>query len=286
MMGRRQVVRHQVLILICGGSNPPGPEGLEKGRSLVSTYAIVLAAGKGTRMNSDLPKVLHLLHDRPMIFYVLDAAFQSGIKNFVVVVGHKRELVKEKVLQWQEENPLAVIKFALQEQQNGTGHAVQVAQSFLPQQNAKILVLLGDVPLLKFQTLQTVVSELKENAAVVVSMNLENPAGYGRIVRSANENKVEEIIEEKDANEKQKQINEVNTGIFLFQAEKLWQYLPLLKNENSQNELYLTDMVKILKTHQQQVTAQLFADAHQFEGVNSVEQLSRLETMMQEGLID
>lgn len=218
-----------------------------------------------------------------MIFYVLDAAFQSGIQKFVVVVGHKRELVKEQVLLWQKQHSSVTVTFAIQEQQNGTGHAVQVAQPLLPQQDAKILVLLGDVPLLKFQTLQTVASELKENAAIVVSMKLENPTGYGRIVRCAN-NEVEEIIEEKDASEKQKQITEVNTGIFIFDSQKLWQYLPLLTSQNSQKELYLTDMVKILKTHQQQVTARLFTDAHQFEGVNSVEQLTRLETLMQEEL--
>lgn len=243
---------------------------------MISIHAIILAAGKGTRMNSDLPKVLHLLQGRPMIHYVLSVAKQAGIRNLVVVVGYEREQVKASVLLWQKQNPEMNIEFAVQEEQNGTGHAVQTGQKFLPQKDAKIAVLLGDVPLLLPSTLCEAVNHLQTSAAVVVSMSLAEPSGYGRIVRDAS-GKVQEIIEEKDANSEQKKIQEVNTGLFVFQAEKLWQYLNLLESKNSQNELYLTDMVKILKTRNENVRACLFHDSEQFTGVNSLQQLSSLE---------
>lgn len=246
---------------------------------MTSTHAIILAAGKGSRMNSDLPKVLHPLKGRPMIHYVLDAARDAGIEQFVVVIGHGREKVKAQVSKWQQDNSSVSIRFAVQEQQNGTGHAVQVAKQYLPQTDANIVVLLGDVPLVKPETLLSALSDLSQSAALVVSMQLKNPTGYGRIIRSS-QGELLQIVEEKDANPKQKKVSEVNTGLFVFQAEKLWQYLDLLNTQNAQNELYLTDIMQILRENQEEVVADLFGEPEQFEGVNSLDQLLRLENFL------
>lgn len=245
----------------------------------MASYAVILAAGKGTRMKSDLPKVLHLFNGKPLIHHVLQTAFASGFETLVPVVGYKKELVEQSVQQWvdQQSSPVK-IEYAEQNEQKGTGHAVQMALHHLPQDESTVIILLGDVPALRQQTLKQATEQFAtENAhGMVITMKLDDPQGYGRILRDEN-GRVTAIKEEKDADEVQKKVDEVNTGIFLFKASQLQELLPQLSNNNAQGEYYLTDMVELLVKNNRNMQAFIAADPVEFSGVNSVEQLKQLE---------
>ena len=198
---------------------------------------VVLAAGQGSRMKSDLPKVLHPIAGKPMLAHVLDAARVVNAQALHVVVGHGADTVKAIFSEASD------IQWALQTEQNGTGHAVKMALPNL-QADGVTLILYGDVPLIQSNTLQSLVDIAKNNLTGLLTVNMDDPTGYGRIVRDANQ-KVKAIVEHKDANESELAIQECNTGILSVPTAKLHEWLPELSNDNAQREYYLTDVIEM-----------------------------------------
>lgn len=238
-------------------------------------HAIILAAGRGKRMQSDLPKVLHVFGGKPLLWHVLDNVRDAGITTATVVVSYKKELVEESVTTWGKANPSLKLSFADQGEPKGTGHAVLVCEGKVPA-GKDVAILLGDVPGVKAKTLGGIYNEFKTAApaALVVSTTLSNPTGYGRIVRA--NNSINAIVEERDASEDVRRINEVNTGIFFFQAGAMWPALKKIQPQNAQGEYYLTDIVYILLKEGKKVSAYLHTNSDEFRGVNSQEDLSKL----------
>ena len=235
---------------------------------------VILAAGMGKRMRSQLPKVLQPIAQKPMIDHVLDKARAiEGEHRIIVVVGHAADVVKNHLKDNHD------IQFALQAEQLGTGHALMQALP-LCEPDKPTLVLLGDVPLIETQTLETLIKEAG-NELGLLTVKLDNPTGYGRIVRDAN-GAVCAIVEEKDADAEQRKINEVNTGIMVLPTNRLNEWLSALKNENAQGEYYLTDVIAMAVANQVTVHTACASSAGEVEGVNSKIQLAALERAYQE----
>ncbi len=233
---------------------------------------VILAAGMGKRMRSQLPKVLQPLAQKPMLHHVIDKARAvNGASSLIVVVGHGAEAVKAS-LEGQEG-----VTFALQAQQLGTGHAVMQALDQCDE-NEPTLVLLGDVPLIETETLDRLVAEAG-NEMGLLTVCLPNPKGYGRIVRV--DGNVTAIVEEKDATDEQRQINEVNTGIMVLPTAKLKAWLGSLKNNNAQGEYYLTDVIAMAVADGVKIHTASAQCAAEVEGVNSKVQLAALERAYQ-----
>ena len=236
--------------------------------------AVILAAGKGKRMKSDLAKVLHQVLGRPMVMYVIDQARAVGAEPIIVVVGHQREQVMEVL------RPTGVL-FAIQEEQLGTAHAVAQAEPLLTGFEGDVLVLCGDVPLLsptRIRELIEVHRSTRATATLLVGRTKE-PFGYGRIVRDA-QGFVDRIVEEKDATPEERAIEEVNIGTYVFDARKLFATIPLVGNDNAQGEYYLPDVVKIMRERGERVAAVLTPDFAESMGVNSIEQLHEVERVL------
>ncbi|MGB1090715.1 MAG: bifunctional UDP-N-acetylglucosamine diphosphorylase/glucosamine-1-phosphate N-acetyltransferase GlmU, partial [Oceanobacter sp.] len=247
---------------------------------------ITLAAGKGSRMKSDLPKVLHALAGKPMLRHVLDSAAQLDRAHQQahqhVVIGHGAEQVQNEMSDLN-------ITWALQTEQKGTGHAVAQAMPNVSS-DALVLVLYGDVPLISPETLQSLLTETHASAEscgglALLTMKLDNPTGYGRIVRDDSGN-ILAIVEQKDASPEQLAINEVNTGILAASAQHFQRWLPQLSAENAQGEYYLTDVVALAVAEGTAVRAIHPADNIEVQGVNDKVQLSLLERVYQRQLAD
>lgn len=232
--------------------------------------AIVLAAGKGTRMKSSLSKVMHPVCNKPMIGHIVDALEASGVSRIVVVVGHGAERVKEYLKDR--------VEYALQEPQLGTGHAVMMAD-MLKDEMGDTIVLCGDGPCIQKETIQKVFAANENYSATVVTSVLEDGARYGRIVRNEN-GLVEKIVEAKDCNEEQLAIREINTGIFCFKNQLLFEGLKEIKNENAQNEYYLTDLLEIFNGHGYPVNAMVLKDSDEAMGVNDRVDLAKANAWM------
>lgn len=230
---------------------------------------VILAAGKGTRMNSQLPKVLQPLAGKPILQYVLDTTYSLQPNNISIVAGHKsemlRELIKDKNISWR-----------IQDTQLGTGHAVIQA---IPDLNSdKTLILYGDVPLIKKADLQSLIK--KSDTGLAVMTHIKNDAnGYGRILRE--DNKIQGIIEDKDCNKEQKKIKEINTGILAADTKYLKQWLNRLSNENAQKEYYLTDIVKFAVEDNITVSSHEVEEEVSISGVNSKSELAYIERGLQ-----
>ncbi|WP_417847498.1 NTP transferase domain-containing protein [Thalassoglobus sp.] len=239
--------------------------------------AVVLAAGKSQRMKSELPKVLHEVCGRSMVDHVLIAARAAGAKKIVVVVGHKAEEV-QAALEHQED-----VHFALQEEQLGTGHAVMCCREHLAGHEGPVLVLTGDTPLLRGESLSALIDEMNQlqAACVVGTAKTENNKGLGRIVRDEQQRFLR-IVEEKDASEDEKKITEINTGCFAFDGPSLVSALDDVKPNNVQGEYYLTDCAEILRTRGKTVAAACRLDIAEAMGVNTQEQLAEVEKVMKQ----
>ncbi|MBL8910725.1 MAG: bifunctional UDP-N-acetylglucosamine diphosphorylase/glucosamine-1-phosphate N-acetyltransferase GlmU [Archangium sp.] len=203
--------------------------------------AVVLCAGKGTRMNSDRAKVLHPILGRPLAWYPITSAFELGAQQVVAVVGHQGDEVKKQLA---ANFPGQALQYAVQAQQRGTGDAVAAARGALTGFNGAVLILYGDVPLLTVDTLKRLVAAYNpaKGALAMISCRLSDPTGYGRVLRGA-DRKVVGIVEQKDATHEQKLIDEVNAGIYVVESKFLWGALEKLTPQNAQGELYLTDIV-------------------------------------------
>lgn len=232
---------------------------------------VILAAGKGTRMYSDLPKVLHLLAGKPMVQHVIDTAKSIGASDIHLVYGHGGDLLKEKL---GEQN----LNWVLQAEQLGTGHAMQQAAPHF-QDDEDIVMLYGDVPLIAKDTLQRLVETKPEGGIGLLTVILDNPAGYGRIIRENGE--VVGIIEQKDANEEQRKIQEINTGIMVASGKDFKRWLSQLNNNNAQGEYYITDIIALAHKEGNKIATVHPSHLSEMDGVNNRLQLAALERIYQ-----
>ncbi len=244
---------------------------------------VIMAAGKGTRMKSKLPKVLHALAGRALLAHVVDTASALQPRNVVVITGHGATEVEAALARSVSPGGSFSLNFARQEPQLGTGHAVQQALPFLPDHEGGdkgvVLVLSGDVPLTQVDTLRQLVAASGGDKLALLTLELPNPTGYGRIVRSGAA--VQAIVEHKDATEAQREIREIYSGIMAAPAERLRAWLARLDNRNAQAEYYLTDIVKMAVADGVPVVAHKITDEVQVAGVNSPVQLAELERAYQ-----
>ena len=238
---------------------------------LKKVSCIILAAGKGVRMKSDLPKVLHTLNGKPLIGYVLDTVLSLNLKKVAVVVGYQGEKVVD-LLKGKD------VEVVWQKEQLGTGHAVMQAEPIFHDFDGELLVLCGDVPLLQTETVIELLKthQQKKAKATVLTAVLEDPKGYGRIVRNKNE-VFESIVEDKDATLEEKKIKEINTGEMCFTAPALFSALKKVKRDNLQKEYYITDVLGILKKGGEKVEALKVQNPWETKGVNSTSELLQME---------
>ena len=241
-------------------------------------HAVVLAAGKGKRMHSDLPKVLHLLCGQPLILYVFDALHHAGIPSSIVVVGQGDDRVCEVV------GPQA--RYVEQPEPRGTGHAVMTALPLLPQDGTPVLVLYGDTPLLTAETIHALLAlhRTSGSAATLLSAQVPDPTGYGRVIRD-HDGRVRKIVEEADCSDEERQIKEINAGAYVFHHEAIREALRALAPDNAQGEYYITDTIGWLLARGHQVSA-LVARGEDTVGVNSRQELAAAEALMRRRLLD
>ena len=243
---------------------------------MAQPIAVVLAAGKGTRMKSDLPKVLCEANGRPLIDWVLDALEAAGVQQFLVVVGYEADRVK-KALQDRDG-----VKFVLQDQQLGTGHAVKVCEDHLQGHDGPVLIVAGDSPMIQPESIRSLLDGLETEAldCLLGTLLKDNPQGLGRIVRDK-AGRFEGIVEEKDATDEQRAINEVNMSTYLFRPEHLLWALGQLKNNNRQGEFYLTDCPAILLGAGRKIDALPVLKPCEALSVNTVDELAEVEIALQ-----
>lgn len=234
--------------------------------------ALILAAGQGTRIKSDLPKVLHKACGKEMVNHVIDTLRKADIEDINVIIGKGSELVKEKTSSRE-------VSYSLQAEQLGTGHAVKCAIDFLKDKKGTVAVFCGDAPLIKEETVVSLFEEhnSNNNTATLLTSILDDATGYGRIIRDGNE--VLKIVEHKDCNEEELKVTEMNAGVYCFDIEKLLEALNKLSNNNSQGEYYLTDVIGILKSEGEKVGA-VVIDFEETLGVNSRAQLAQVEAIL------
>ncbi len=241
--------------------------------------AVILAAGKGTRMKSDLPKVLHELSGKPLLEWVVDAGRAAGLGPLILVVGHRAESVEQQMTPLNDGD----LRFVLQAEQNGTGHAVQVCESELADLEGDVLVLAGDVPLIRRETLLELLAEHRDRsaAATVLTAVLSDPTGYGRVLRDE-AGDVAAIREHRDCSEAELAVAEINSGIYVFRLPDLLSALSELRPENDQGEYYLTDTLEILRGRGERVAARICGDENEIAGINDREQLAAMEALVEE----
>ena len=236
--------------------------------------SVILAAGMGTRMKSKMPKVLHKVCGKPLSKWVIDASKAAGADKVCAVVGHKAETVKEVLGD--------VCEFALQAEQKGTGHAVMQAIDVIKNSKGEVVILNGDTPLITAETINKAIEYHKNNGnqATVITAILDDATGYGRIVRD-NDGSVLKIVEQKDASEEEKKINEVNSGMYVFDAQSLVYALDKITPNNAQGEYYLTDTLEILLSAGKKIGCYAISDNDEIRGINDRVQLNEAEKIMQ-----
>jgi len=227
----------------------------------------ILAAGKGSRMNSELPKVLHEINNKPILHFVLETSESLNPKEIILIVGFKKDMVIKSVNKFN-------VSFAYQEQQKGTAHAIMQCEENLIDKSGQTLVLSGDVPFISNNTLKNLIEIHNKNESLgsILSTNIEDPSGYGRIVRD--NDKFVKIVEHKDANEKELQIHEINSGIYLFDTKTLVEKINLIKDSNKQNEYYLTDIFEFID--KDKISTYNTQQTDEINGINTIKQLDEL----------
>ena len=240
------------------------------------THVVVLAAGQGTRMKSSLPKVLHPVVGRPMIERVLETANALDPSTITLIVGHKAEAIRGQLVKQQN------LWFALQEPQLGTAHALQQAESLLAGRSGSLILLSGDVPLLRPNTLRRLLETHRGSgaAATVVTATVDRPYGYGRIVRTRG--RIARIVEERDASPTQRQIKEINGGIYAFDLPPLFDALRGIASQNTQGEFYLTDLIAIYRRRKLPVETLLVENAQEIRGINSRSELAEVSRLVRQ----
>ena len=236
--------------------------------------SVILAAGMGTRMKSKMPKVLYKVCGKPLSKWVIDASKAAGADKVCAVVGHKAETVKEVLGD--------VCEFALQAEQKGTGHAVMQAIDVIKNSKGEVVILNGDTPLITAEAINKAIEYHKNNGnqATVITAILDDATGYGRIVRD-NDGSVLKIVEQKDASEEEKKINEVNSGMYVFDAQSLVYALDKITPNNAQGEYYLTDTLEILLSAGKKIGGYAISDNDEIRGINDRVQLNEAEKIMQ-----
>jgi len=239
-------------------------------------HVVVLAAGQGTRMKSSLPKVLHPIAGRPMIERVLETANSLSPSTITLIVGHKADKVRDKLVNRQN------LTFALQEPQLGTAHALQQAEPALAGRAGSLILLSGDVPLLSPNTLKRLLETHRGSgaSATVVTATVDRPYGYGRIVRSRG--RITRIVEERDASPTQRQIKEINSGIYAFDLAPLFEALRTIASQNAQGEFYLTDLIAIYRRRKLPVETLLIENAQEIRGINSRSELAEVSRLVRQ----
>lgn len=238
--------------------------------------AVILAAGLGTRMKSQKPKVLHEILGKPMILYVLDTAIQTGLEPLVVVVGAYSDQVRNTVSKQYN------VRFAFQEHQLGTGHAVMVALPLVPEKIGQVIIMCGDVPLLRSDTLTAMLEDhVQSNRDLsVLGVDLEDSKGYGRLVFDGHRNLVK-IVEEADATAVEKQIKTINAGTYCVKKPFLSDAIQRIKPDNMQGEFYLTDIIEIGYQTRKQMGVFIGSDPKEIQGINSQVDLERVACLLQ-----
>lgn len=241
-----------------------------------------MAAGLGTRMKSRRAKVLHELGGAPLIAYVVRAAQALEPRSIITIVGHQAEEVERAVLA--EVGELA--SFVIQEKQRGTGDAVESARRLLEDSDSLVLVLSGDVPMIRIETLQKLIEQHNNSGAAcsILSVRLENPTGYGRIIRD-NSGAFRKIVEQRDATEDERQVREINSGIYCFEAKALFDALRKVEPKNDQGEYYLTDVAEIILASGSNVSVYLINDPREVSGVNTRAELAEFENLVRRSAI-
>ena len=234
---------------------------------------IILAAGKGTRMNSDLPKVLHKLNGKALLDFVLDESELLNPKETILVVGFK----KEKVISHTQHR--ANLKYATQMEQLGTGHAVLQTGDVLKNKEGHVLILYGDVPNIKESTLKPIIDDhlIHNRDLTLITAEIDDPTGYGRIVRDKNDNLLK-IVEEKDCNDDERKIKEWNPGIYIFKIPEVFKILNDIKTNNASKEYYLTDAIGLAQQSNMEIKAIKIANSNEVIGVNTTDQLEELKS--------
>lgn len=242
---------------------------------------VILAAGKGTRMESELPKVVHAANDKMMVAGVIEAAVGAGATELCLVVGHQGALVQERVDEVYAGEKGFAISYAMQTEQLGTGHAVKCAKDFIGDEG-DVLVLCGDTPLIQAETLKKLVDTHRRegNGATVLSAILPDATGYGRIIRTA-DGAFARIVEQKDATEEELLVREINSGMYVFSALALSESLDMLTNHNVQGEYYLTDTLELIGQRiGKRVNAVVTENLDDIRGVNTKAQLAEAEEIL------
>lgn len=247
--------------------------------------AVILGAGKGTRMGSsdgsEIPKVMFLADGKPLVGHSVDNLRQAGIEKIAVVVGYKKEMVQEYLD--------GEVEYAVQDEQLGTGHAVAMAKDLVQSRSEAVLVCYGDMPLFKIETIKKLIEVYQEQKPTIamLSVDFEQPESwaFGRIERDEN-GEVIDIVEQKDCNEDQLKIKESNPGFYIFEANWLWENISKLKSENVQHEYYLTDLIGLAKKQSLRIIAQKVTEENEALGVNTPEQLKQAEQILKQRAVD
>jgi bifunctional UDP-N-acetylglucosamine pyrophosphorylase/glucosamine-1-phosphate N-acetyltransferase/UDP-N-acetylglucosamine pyrophosphorylase len=246
-------------------------------QAMTDSVAVVLAAGKGTRMKSDLPKVLTQVNGRPMIEYVLDTLSAAGVGKILVVVGYRSDLVREQLAHRQD------VSFVEQTEQLGTGHAVMVCREALADHEVPVIIVAGDSPMLQQDSVAALLDGFQRDrsACIMGTTHKEDPTGLGRIVRD-DAGEFLGIVEEKDATPEQRAITEVNMSTYLFDCQRLLAALEQIRPENAQGEYYITDCPGILKQQGQRVQALPVLKAIEALSINTLDDLAAVEEAMRQ----
>jgi bifunctional UDP-N-acetylglucosamine pyrophosphorylase/glucosamine-1-phosphate N-acetyltransferase len=237
--------------------------------------AVILAAGKGVRMRSQIPKVVHAVAGQPMVKHVVQAVYQAGVNKITLVVGHGRDTIENLFEAGQ-------VGIAVQEQQLGTGHALMQAEKNVAG-DGNIIVLAGDTPLIRAATIKALIDRHEESAAAatVLTTSVEDPTGYGRVLRNE-DGSLNRIVEEKDANSEEKAIHEINSGMYCFKTEAVFKALQHINTSNAQNEYYLTDVLKIFIAQGQRVEIQKTDAVEDIYGINDRVQMAQAEAILRQ----